>query len=298
VSVHEYRVDTKKQVDWSTPTEYSLTHSLLVQHVCYSSKDGTEIPMCLVMRNELTPIRVRPVILTGYGGFGTSMTPRFSVLVTMMLDLGAIFAMPSIRGGSEFGRAWHEAARARRRQVAFDDFISAAEWLCAEGITTPHMLAIFGASNSGLLVAAVMTQRPELFCAVLCIAPLLDMIRYEHFNLARKWRCEYGSTEDAEDFHALYAYSPYHRVRENVNYPSTLFVSGDMDERCNPAHARKMTAVLQDRKSQVNPILLDYSGQRGHLPVLPLSVRIEALERRIAFLCRQLGIRIPSDGVQ
>ena len=138
-----------------------------------------------------------------------------------------------------------------------------------------------------------MTQRPEMFRAVVCISPLLDMVRYEHFDSARKWRNEFGTAEEAEDFQALYAYSPYHNIRDNVNYPSTLFVSGDKDDRCNPAHVRKMAAFLQNRRLQSNPILVDYSEQRGHCPVLPLSVRIESLARRIAFLCHELGIKIP-----
>jgi prolyl oligopeptidase len=203
--------------------------------------------------------------------------------------------LPNIRGGSEFGKAWHEAARAQNRQTAFDDFISAAEWVCAMGITTPQMLAIFGGSNSGLLVGVAMTQRPDLFRAVLCIAPLLDMVRYEHFDLAYRWLHEYGTVENSEHFHALYAYSPYHHVSEGVNYPSALFVSGDKDDRCNPAHVRKMVALLTSRSSQLNPILVDYSERRGHSPVLPLFVRTDALARRIAFLCHLLGIKIPSE---
>jgi len=194
------------------------------------------------------------------------------------------------RGGSEFGKAWHEAARGRHRQVAFDDFIFAAEWLCAQHLTNPDKLAIFGGSNSGLLVGVAMTQRPDLFRAVLCIAPLLDMVRYQRFDQAHKWQHEYGTIDDPQDFRVLHAYSPYHHVHDDVNYPSTLFVSGDKDNRCNPAHTRKMSGRLQERTAQKNPILVDYSLERGHSPVLPLSVRIEALTRRIAFLCRELGI--------
>jgi prolyl oligopeptidase len=201
--------------------------------------------------------------------------------------------VPQIRGGGEFGKAWHDAGRARNRQTAFEDFISVAEWLCKRGVTTPEQLAIFGGSNSGLLVAAAMTQRPDLFGAVLCIAPMLDMLRYELFDQAAKWRSEYGSVEDPDDFQALYAYSPYHHVAEETNYPATMFVSGDKDDRCNPAHVRKMTALLQQRRAQKSPVIVDYSAERGHSPVLPLSVRIPALARRIAFLCRELHIALP-----
>jgi prolyl oligopeptidase len=226
------------------------------------------------------------------------MTPRFSILVEIMLELGCVFALPNIRGGSEFGKNWHEAARGRNRQVAYDDFLAAADWICSNGITKPERLAIFGGSNSGLLVAAAMTQRPELFRAVLCIAPILDMLRYEQFGNARKWREEYGTVENVDDFHALHAYSPYHRVRENVNYPATLFVTGDKDMQCDPAHVRKMAARLQNRQDQRHPILVDYSSERGHTPNLPLSVRIEALTHRLAFLCSELGIAIPEEDIQ
>ena len=226
-----------------------------------------------------------------------SMTPQFSVLITIMMELGAVFILPHIRGGGEFGNTWHEAGRKRNKQKAFDDFIAAAEWLYREGITTPEKLAIFGGSHSGLLVAAAMIQRPDLFAAVLCIAPLTDMVRYEQFDDAARWRSEFGTAEDPEDFQALYSYSPYHQVRNDANYPATLFVSGDRDDRCNPAHARKMVAQLQEREAQRAPILLDYEELRGHSPVIPLSIRIQALTRRIAFLCRQLKIEVPKGGI-
>jgi prolyl oligopeptidase len=214
----------------------------------------------------------------------------FSVLVALLLDCGAHFALPHIRGGGEFGNGWHNAGRRRNRQTSFDDFFAAAEWLCREGITSPSQLAIFGGSNSGLLVGVAMTQRPELFRAVLCIAPLLDMVRYEYFDQALKWREEYGSCENEEDFLALYAYSPYHRISANGEYPAVLFVAGDKDDRCTPAHVRKMAARLLGSTSQNGPVLVDYSIERGHSPVLPLSVRIEALARRVVFLCRELNL--------
>jgi prolyl oligopeptidase len=263
----------------------------------YLSRDGTEIPIYLIEPRQENTRTPRPTVLTAYGGFGMNMTPRFSALVAIMLELGAVFALPNIRGGGEFGRAWHEAARARRRQVAFDDFICAAEWLRDRHITSGEGIAIFGGSNSGLLVGAAMTQRPDLFKAVLCMAPILDMVRYEQFGDAAKAKSEFGTVTDIEDFHALYAYSPYHRVADEVNYPATLFVSGDKDTVCDPAHTRKMAARLQGRSAQSNPILVDYSPNRGHTAVLPLSVRIDALTRRIAFLCHQLKISIPEESL-
>jgi prolyl oligopeptidase len=213
-----------------------------------------------------------------------------------MMELGATLALPHIRGGGEFGTAWHDAGRARNRQTSIDDFISATEWLRSQDRTSAARLAIYGGSNSGLLVGAAMTQRPDLFRAVLCIAPLLDMVRYERFDQAAKWQSEYGSVENAEDFHALHAYSPYHHVQENVDYPATLFVCGDRDDRCNPAHVRKMAARLQEREGQSNPVLVDYSEERGHSPVLPLSVRVDALTRRLAFLCRELEMDVHWEG--
>lgn len=272
----------------SMPVPYGRHHR--VERIIYPSCDGTPIPMWLVSLETTDRSTTQPVILTGYGAAGISMTPRFSVLVAIMLELGCVFALPNIRGGSEFGRRWHEAARRRSRHVAYDDFLAAAEWLCKNKVTDPRRLAVFGGSNSGLLAAVAMTQRPDLFGAVLCLAPILDMVRYEKFGDARKWISEHGTVEDPDDFRALYAYSPYHCVAELENYPATLFVTGDKDGQCDPAHARKMAARLQSRNAQVNPILLDYNPERGHSAVLPLSVRINALTRRIAFLSKELGI--------
>jgi prolyl oligopeptidase len=294
--IFEYLSDTLEAV----PAAESLA-SLKLENACiedtwFYSKDGTAIPMSLVMRHDRTPSTPQPAILTGYGGFGAAMTPQFSVLVAVLIELGAIFAVPSIRGGGEFGKAWHKAGRGRHRQVAIDDFIGATEWLAGWNTLSPRLVGAFGGSNGGLLVAAAMTQRPDLFQAVLCIAPLLDMVRHERFDQARKWRQEYGTVDDAEDFDALYRYSPYHHIEEDVNYPPLLFVTGDRDDRCNPAHVRKMVARLQSRPAQTNSILVDYSAERGHAPVLPLTVRIEALVRRIVFLAKGLGLPIPQGG--
>jgi len=292
-TIFRYDPETTMTIQWSArecPTKSGSSTSL---RSTYVAKDGTRIPITLVTKSHFPALRDRFVIMTSYGGFGVAATPRFSVLVTILLELGAVFVLSHIRGGAENGTRWHEAARGKNRQVSFDDFISAAEWLCGEGITDPKKLAIFGGSNSGLLVAVAMTQRPDLFRAVLCIAALLDMARYDHFGRARKWQKEYGATDNPEDFFALHSYSPYHHVKETVDYPSTLLVSGDQDDRCDPSHSRKMAALLQGRPIQRNPILMDYTSERGHAPGLPLSVRIDALTFRIAFLCRELGIDIP-----
>jgi prolyl oligopeptidase len=216
------------------------------------------------------------------------MTPQFSVFVTLLMERGCLFALPNIRGGSELGATWHSAAKRRNRQVAFDDFLSAGEWLVQTSRTTPAQFGIFGGSNSGLLVGAALTQRPDLFRAVLCMVPMLDMLRYHLFDKAHVWIDEFGVADNPEDFSALLDYSPYHAVRENAPYPATLLVSGDADQNCNPMHARKMAARLQAANSSDSPILLDYSEFRGHSPVLPLTMRVEALTDRIVFLCDAL----------
>jgi prolyl oligopeptidase len=258
--------------------------------VTFPSRDGTSIPIFLVGRRDVLAGGAHPAVMTSYGGFGRSMTPQFSVFVAMLMERGCLIAFPNIRGGSELGASWHSAARRRNRQVAFDDFVSAAVWLIESGRTTPARIGIFGGSNSGLLVCAAMTQRPELFQAVLCMVPILDMLRYHLFDSAHVWMDELGIADDPEDFSALLNYSPYHAVRAGTAYPATMIVSGDADQNCNPLHARKMTARLQAANSSASPILLDYSKLRGHSPVLPLSVRINALSDRLAFLCDQLRI--------
>lgn len=259
--------------------------------VWYASKDGTRIPMYLVGHREALE-KSAPTVMTSYGGYGVSMTPQFSVFVAFLMERGCVFALPNIRGGSEFGVEWHKAAKRRNRQTAYDDFLCAAEWLIATGRTAPGKLAIFGGSNSGLLVAAALTQRPDLFRAVICMVPMLDMLRYHRFDNAHVWKDEYGTADDPDDFAALLKYSPYHHVRQGGAYPATMFVSGDADRNCNPLHARKMTARLQAANASQCPIFLDYSRFRGHSPVLPLSQRIEALTDRMAFLCDQLQLPV------
>ena len=258
--------------------------------IWFDAKDGMRIPMFLVGRRDVLESGSHPTIMTSYGGYGVSMTPQFSVFVAFLMERGCLFALPNIRGGSEFGAEWHEAAKRRNRQVAFDDFLSAAEWLIGTGRTEPRKLSIFGGSNSGLLVGAAMTQRPDLFRAVMCIVPMLDMLRYHLFDNAHVWAEEFGTADDPQDFAALFRYSPYHNVRETTAYPATMIVSGDSDQNCNPLHARKMTARLQAANFSESPIVLDYSRHRGHSPVLPLSERVEALTDRMAFLCDRLNL--------
>jgi len=283
-SVHSNRFElwAQKKVPFDSD---NYTHT----QVSYTSKDGTLIPMFLMGRRDALRGGCHPAIMTSYGGYGVPMTPQFSVFVAFLVERGCLFALPNIRGGSEFGAAWHSAAKRRNRQTAYDDFLAAAEWLIATGRTTPDKLAIFGGSNSGLLVGVALTQRPDLFKAAVCMVPMLDMLRYHLFDNASVWRDEFGAADDPDDFAALLRYSPYHQVRDGVAYPATLLVSGDADQNCNALHARKMTARLQ-ANSCGNPVVLDYSHYRGHSPVLPLSDKIEALTDRMAFVCEQLQL--------
>jgi prolyl oligopeptidase len=287
-----YSVATGENTPWdgqNVPFDHaSFAHC----QVRYTSRDGTSIPMYLVGRQDVLAKGGNPTILTSYGGHGKSVTPEFSVFVLFLMERGCLFALPNIRGGSEFGVEWHRAAQRHYRQTAYDDFLSAAEWLQNSGRTSPGKLAIFGGSNSGLLVGAALTQRPELFRAALSIVPMLDMLRYHLFDNAHIWNKEYGTADDPEDFVVLHTYSPYHRVQDGVAYPATMIVSGDADRNCNPLHARKMTARLQTANVSAYPILLDYSPFRGHSPVLPLSQRVEALTDRLAFLADQLELSV------
>jgi len=292
ISIHRYSLGEGKRVPWAKRTVPFDSKKYEHAQVRYPSKDGTEIPMFLLGRTDVVSAGCHPAIMTSYGGYGVSMTPQFSVFVAFLIEQGCLFALPNIRGGSEFGAAWHNAARRRNRQTAYDDFLSAAEWLIQTGRTTSDKLAIFGGSNSGILAGAAITQRPDLFRAVVCMVPILDMLRYHLFDNAHVWSEEFGTAEDREDFEALRRYSPYHQVRDGVAYPATMIVSGDADRNCNPLHARKMTARLQAANSSGRPTFLDYSPFRGHSAVLPLSYRVEALTDRMTFLCEQLQLPV------
>jgi len=292
IGIFRYSARSNQRTLWAKrripfdPANYS--HS----QIWYLSKDGTRIPMYLVGRRDVLKRSGNPTIMTSYGGYGVSMTPQFSIFVAFLMERGCLFALPNIRGGSEFGVEWHNAAKRRNRQTAYDDFLCAAEWLIKTGRTSPGKLAIFGGSNSGLLVGAALTQRPALFDAVVCMVPMLDMLRYHLFDNAHVWKDEFGTADDPDDFPVLAKYSPYHQVRQGVPYPATMIVSGDADRNCNPLHARKMTARLQGANVSEQPIFLDYSKFRGHSPVLPLGERIEALTDRMAFLCDQLQLPV------
>ncbi|HEU5305408.1 MAG TPA: prolyl oligopeptidase family serine peptidase [Gemmatimonadales bacterium] len=263
-----------------------------VRQVSYQSRDGTPVSMFLVHRTGVGQNRPNPTYLTGYGGFNISMTPSFSRSLLLWLEHGGIVAIPNIRGGGEYGETWHQAGILGSKQNSFDDFIGAAEWLIREGYTTPERLAAAGGSNGGLLVGAVLTQRPELFRAVLVQVPLLDMLRYHRFLIARLWIPEYGSADDPEQYRWLRAYSPYHHVRQGVAYPAVLLATAESDTRVDPMHARKMAARLQAATSTDRPILLRLESRAGHGAGKPLSKVLDELTDSWTFVFSELGVEV------
>jgi prolyl oligopeptidase len=261
-----------------------------VSQVAVRSKDGTEVTMFLVHRTGLVRDGANPVYLTGYGGFNISMTPGFSRSLLLWLERGGVLAVPNLRGGGEYGERWHQEGMLDRKQNSFDDFIAAAEWLIAERYTSPARLAAAGGSNGGLLMGAVLTQRPDLFRAVVVQVPLLDMLRYHRFLIARLWIPEYGSAEDPAQFPWLRAYSPYHHVRDGVAYPAVLLATAESDSRVDPMHARKMAARLQAATSSSHPILLRLESRAGHGAGKPLNKVLEEQTDTWAFVFGELGL--------
>ena len=292
-TVYRYDVATGEREVWDRVEIPVDVDAYEVRQVFYDSKDGTRIPMFLVHRKGLETTGDHPTLLTGYGGFNLSLTPRFRSSVALWVESGGIYAVANLRGGGEYGETWHEAGMRENKQNVFDDFIAAAEWLVEQGYTRPERLAIQGGSNGGLLVGAAMTQRPDLFEAVVCSVPLLDMVRYHRFLVARFWVSEYGSAEDPEQLDYLLEYSPYHNVEAGVEYPATLFITGDGDTRVAPLHARKMTALVQERTAADEPVMLRYHTKAGHSGGRPVSKQIRDLTDSFSFLFWQLGMEPP-----
>jgi len=244
-------------------------------------------------REDPAPVTLRPTILYGYGGFGISLTPAFAPSILAWVEAGGVYAVAGLRGGGEEGEEWHGAGMRDRKQNVFDDFHAAAERLVSDGWTTPGQLAISGGSNGGLLVGAAITQRPELYAAAACSAPLLDMVRYERFGLGQTWNDEYGTADDPEELGWLLSYSPYHHVREGVRYPAVLFTIFDGDTRVDPVHARKMCAALQHATSARwprHPILLRRESDVGHA-ARAVSRSVELSADTLAFLALHTGLR-------
>jgi prolyl oligopeptidase len=259
------------------------------RQVFFRSKDGTRVPMFLVQARDLPAGGDRPVRLTGYGGFNISLTPAFSPAAIVWLERGGVLAVANLRGGAEYGEAWHAAGMGALKQNVFDDFIAAAEHLIASGVTRPGRLAILGGSNGGLLTAACVAQRPELFGAVVSQVPVVDMLRYHRWTIGRYWIPEYGCADDPAQFRTLLAYSPYHNLREGP-YPPILITTGEGDDRVHPAHARKLAAMLQARNTSGAPILLRVERRAGHGAGKPTSKVIEEAADVGAFLLRALGL--------
>lgn len=290
-----YRVDLASNTSdlWARPDVPVDPDLVDVSQVTYSSKDGTPVTMFVVHKKGLQLDGNNPTLLSGYGGFNISMTPYFSRTLFPWLEAGGVYAMPNLRGGGEYGEAWHRAGMLEQKQNVFDDFIAAGEWLIDNGYTNSSRLGISGGSNGGLLVGAVAVQRPDLFRAVVCDVPLLDMLRYQHFLMARYWVPEYGSSDDATQYAFLKAYSPYHNITNDVEYPAMLIRAGENDSRVHPAHARKMAAALQHATSSDQmdkPILLWVDRDAGHGGGKPLKNQIRDIVDQRIFLMWQLGM--------
>ena len=267
----------------------------VVKQLWFNSKDGTRVPMFVFHKKGLKLDGKNPALLTGYGGFNISLTPDFRGDRFAWLEHGGVFAVANLRGGAEFGEAWHRAGMLDKKQNVFDDFIAAAEYLIAQKYTAKDHLAIRGGSNGGLLMGAVLTQRPDLFRAVVCQVPLLDMLRYQNFQIAKLWVPEYGSSDDPKQFEWLYAYSPYHHVKPGVEYPAILFMTADTDTRVDPMHAKKMAALMQaeaaNGRSRTRPILLRVDTKAGHGAGKPIAKQIDDMVDIDSFLFWQLGVK-------
>ena len=259
-----------------------------VSRAHYDSADGTRVHM-FVVAPVVAPDRPRPAVLYGYGGFDIALTPAYTPAMLAWVEAGGVWAVANLRGGSENGQEWHRDGMREHKQHVFDDFAAAAEWLTEAGWTTREQLGIFGGSNGGLLVGAALTQRPELFAAVVCSAPLLDMVRYELFGLGRTWNDEYGTAADPVELGWLVAYSPYHHVRDGVDYPAVLFTTFDSDTRVDPLHARKMCAALQHGTAGTRPVLLRREKDVGH-GARSVSRTVALSVDQLAFLAERLGL--------
>lgn len=291
-SIYRYDIITgesillqRADVDFN-PDDYT------VEQVFYESKDGTRVPMFLSYKNGLKRDGNNPTLLYGYGGFNIPLTPGFSISRLAWMEMGGLFAMPNLRGGGEYGEEWHKAGTKLNKQNVFDDFIAAAEWLIDNDYTQTSKLAIQGGSNGGLLVGACMTQRPELYGACLPAVGVMDMLRFHQFTAGRYWTDDYGSADDPEEFKVLYAYSPYHNLKEGTCYPPTLITTADTDDRVVPGHSFKFAAALQHAQSCENPTLIRIETRAGHGAGKPTSKVIEELTDIWAFLVKELGMTL------
>ena len=290
-TIYQYNVKKGNKKVWAKLDVPVDSGDFVVKQVWYNSKDGTRVPMFVVHSKDIKLNGNNPTLLTGYGGFNVNLTPAFRSTGVLWVENGGVYAIPNLRGGGEFGEERHRAGMFENKQNVFDDFIGAAQWLIDNNYTCSSKLAIRGGSNGGLLVGTMLVQRPDLFGAVVCTYPLLDMLRYQKFLLGKFWVSEYGNAEDSEQFKYIYKYSPYHHVVEGTEYPATLFITGDSDTRVAPLHARKMTALMQNANSSENPIMILYDTKAGHSGGQPLGKRIENAVDEIIFLFWQIGMQ-------
>ncbi|MDC8011601.1 prolyl oligopeptidase family serine peptidase [Tahibacter soli] len=289
-SIYQYDFDTDKSTLLHAPTLAFDGSQYETVQVFYRSKDGTRVPMFITRKKGLALDGANPTILYGYGGFNVPMTPQFSASVAGWLDLGGVYAVANLRGGSEYGNAWHEGGMKLNKQNVFDDFIAAAEYLIAEKYTTPQRLAIRGGSNGGLLVGAVELQRPDLFAAAVPAVGVLDMLRFREFTIGKAWESDFGSVLDAAEFKAIHAYSPLHNVKRGVNYPATLITTGDHDDRVFPAHSFKFAAAMQAANPTGKPQLIRIDVRAGHGQGKPTTKQIAETADVYAFILKAFGL--------
>lgn len=289
-TIYHYNLETGQSTVFRQPAVGFSPQDYVTDQVFYPSKDGTAIPMFLVHKKGMPRDGKNPTILYGYGGFNISVTPVFSVPWLVWMEMGGLVAVANLRGGGEYGKAWHEAGMKLCKQNVFDDFIAAAEWLIESRYTRTSRLAIMGRSNGGLLVGACMTQRPDLFGACLPAVGVLDMLRFQKFTIGWAWVSDYGSVDDSAEFRALLAYSPYHNLKPGTAYPATLVTTGDHDDRVFPAHSFKFTAALQAAQAGPAPVLIRVETRAGHGAGKPTTKQIEESADKLAFLVKVLEI--------
>ena len=290
-TIYQYDIATDNSTMIRQPKTLFDPAAFETHQVFYQSKDGTQVPMFIVHKKGLHLDGNNPTYLYGYGGFNISLTPTFSVANIAWLEMGGVLAIPNLRGGGEYGERWHQAGTKLNKQNVFDDFIAAAEWLIAHRYTSTPKLAIGGGSNGGLLVGAVMTQRPELFGAAVPAVGVMDMLRFHRFTIGWAWTSDYGSSDDAVQFKALYAYSPLHNLHASTCYPATMIVTADHDDRVVPAHSFKFAAALQAAQAGAAPVLIRIDTKAGHGAGKPTSKIIDEVADRWSFLTHVLKMR-------
>lgn len=288
-TVYKFNIDTKVVNVWMEITVPVDSSKFKIRQVWFKSTDKVKVPMFIVTKRGTRKVGSNPTLLTAYGGFNLSVTPSFRAKHIVWLENGGVLAIPNIRGGGEFGDKWHRAGMKLNKQNTFDDFIAAAEFLIEHGWTSPDKLVISGGSNGGLLVGAAMLQRPELFGAVVCSYPLLDMLRFHKFLVGMYWVSEYGSPDDPEHFRNLLSYSPYHNVKQGEKYPPVLFITGDADTRVAPLHARKMAALMQAATGSGKPVLLHYDVKNGHVGNKAVRKIVDDIADELSFMLKETG---------